>query len=242
MGRPTMMRANGTGSGMRLKVIGRSVSACLLLSGLAMCGGTAGQAQAGEWFRIPSISYATDAELAPIDRTGFILSPDWSISSELSLGGSGGALLDDPDGFAIGGKAGYDYQVGGILIGVITDAFYSWADGGGVAGLKSDLNYYGTVRGRFGVSLGRFLPYATAGYAYGGLKVTDAVAGISDSKTLSGWTYGGGLEFVWNNDITLHAGYRRIDFDDATFSSLPAGNNTLSPEMDVFDFGLVRRF
>jgi len=225
---------------MRFKTRGRVASACLALSVSTLSGVV--PASADDWFRIPDLSYASDAELGPINRTGFILSPDISFSDELKLGGSGGALLSDPDGFAIGGKAGYDYQVGGVLVGVITDAFYSWADGGGAGGLESELNYYGTVRGRLGISLGRFLPYATAGYAYGGLKVTDTINGISDSKTLSGWTYGGGLEFVWNKDITLHGGYRRIDFDDETFSSLPAGSNTLSPEMDVFDFGFVRRF
>lgn len=227
---------------MRFRIRGRVGFACLLASASALVS-TAPGAIAHEWFRIPSLSYASDAELGPIDRTGFILSPDFSFSDELKLGGSGGPLLDDPDGFAIGGKAGYDYQVGGILFGVITDAFYSWADGGGI-GVESDLNYYGTVRGRLGVSLGRFLPYATAGYAYGGLEVTNTATGASESKNLSGWTYGGGLEFVWNKDITLHGGYRRIDFDDVSFSTsvLPGGQNTLAPEMDVFDFGFVRRF
>jgi len=225
-----------------LGIVGeRGRFACLCVCAAAAISGAAPRADAQEWFRIPNFSYATDAELAPIDRTGFILSPDWSISDEVKLGGSGGGLLSDPSGFAIGVKAGYDYQFGGILIGGITDAFYSWADGGGY-GVKSDLNYYGTIRGRLGVSLGRFLPYATAGYAYGGMEVTDTATGASDSKTLSGWTYGGGLEFVWNNDITLHGGYRRIDFDDVTFSTLPAGKDTLSPQMDVFDFGFVRRF
>jgi outer membrane immunogenic protein len=221
-------------------MMGRGRFACVFVCAAAIVGSGAPQADAHEWFRIPSFSYASDAELGPIDRTGFILSPDWSISDEVTLGGSGGALLSDPDGFSIGAKAGYDYQVGGVLIGAITDAFYSWADGGGAPGYSSDLNYYGTIRGRLGVSLGRFLPYATAGYAYGGLEVTGPTG--SDSKTLSGWTYGGGLEFVWNKDITLHGGYRRIDFDDETFSSLPANQSTLSPEMDVFDFGFVRRF
>jgi outer membrane immunogenic protein len=223
---------------MRGKFGGRGF-ACLCLGLVAIAG--APQAQAQEFFRIPSFAYATDAELGTINRTGFILSPDVSFSDELKLGGTGGGLLSDPDGFAIGAKAGYDYQTGGILVGVITDAFYSWADGGGVGGYSSDLNYYGTIRGKLGVSLGRFLPYATAGYAYGGIEVTNP-AGVSDSKSLSGWTYGGGLEFVWNQDITLHGGYRRIDFDDVTVSTLPVGQNSLSPEMDVFDFGFVRRF
>lgn len=219
---------------------GRFVRLCLGVAAIAV--GAGSQAQAQDYFRIPDFAYATDAELGTINRTGFILSPDLSFSDELKLGGSGGNLLSDPDGFAIGGKAGYDYQVGGVLVGVITDAFYSWADGGGVGGLSSDLNYYGTVRGKLGVSLGRFLPYATAGYAYGGIEVSSPTG--SDSQTLSGWTYGGGLEFVWNKDITLHGGYRRIDFDDVNISTsvMPAGQNTLSPEMDVFDFGFVRRF
>lgn len=228
---------------MHCKVSGHVAAACLFLSTLVFSGIDATQAVAQDWFRIPSFSYASDAELGPIDRTGFILTPTWSFNDEVNLGGTGGALLSDPSGFAIGAKAGYDQQIGGILVGVITDAFYSWADGGG-AGVKSDLDYYGTVRGRFGVSLGRFLPYATAGYAYGGLEVTNTATGASQSKNLSGWTYGGGLEFVWNSDITLHGGYRRIDFNDVAFSTsvLPTGQNTLSPEMDVFDFGLVRRF
>jgi outer membrane immunogenic protein len=229
---------------MRGKFGGRGRFACLVLSAAAVVLGAAPQASAHDWFRIPNFSYATDAELGAINRTGFILSPDFEFSDELKLGGSGGSLLSDPDGFSIGAKAGYDYQAGSILVGFMTDAFYSFADGGGVNGLESDLNYYGTVRGRLGVSLGRFLPYATAGYAYGGLEVTNNAAGTSQSKTLSGWTYGGGLEFVWNQDITVHGGYRRIDFDDVTFSPsvMPAGQNTLSPEMDVFDFGFVRRF
>jgi outer membrane immunogenic protein len=227
---------------MRGNFGGRGRFACLVLGAAAVVLVAAPQASAHDWFRIPNLSYATDAELGPINRTGYILSPDFEFSDELKLGGTGGGLLSDPDGFSIGAKAGYDYQAGIILVGFMTDAFYSFADGGGVDGLESELNYYGTVRGRLGVSLGRFLPYATAGYAYGGMKVSDTDNGTSDSKTLSGWTYGGGLEFVWNQDITVHGGYRRIDFDDVSFSSLPAGKDTLSPEMDVFDFGFVRRF
>jgi outer membrane immunogenic protein len=196
-------------------------------------------AGADEW-RVPSISYATDAELGPLTRTGFILSPDFNISDEVTLGGTGGALLSDPDGFSLGAKVGYDKQFGNVVVGVIADGYYSWADGGGSAGYSSDLNYYGTVRGKLGYALGRFLPYATAGYAFGELEVSNGF--VSESETLNGWVYGGGLEFVWNKDITLHAGYRKIDFDDQNFSVLPVGQQTLSPEMDVFDFGLVRRY
>jgi outer membrane immunogenic protein len=227
---------------MKLDLRGRGAVASLILVASALGLGSLGGANAHESFRFPSLSYASDAELGSITRTGFIISPDWSFSDEVSLGGTGGALLDDPDGFAIGAKIGYDQQFGGVVLGVITDALYSFADGGGVGGLESELNYYGTVRGKLGIPVGRFMPYATAGYAYGELEVKDTGLGLSDSKTLDGWVYGGGLEFVWNRDLTLHAGYRRIDFDSETFSSLPAGANTLEPELDVFDFGLVTRY
>ena len=86
--------------------------------------------------RIPSLSYASDAEVSSLTRTGFIISPDWSLSDEVNLGGTGGALLDDPEGWAIGAKLGYDQQIGNIVVGVITDGFYSFADGGGRGGAR----------------------------------------------------------------------------------------------------------
>lgn len=214
--------------------------ASLALAAIASVFGTSVPVSAQELVRIPSLSYASDAEVSSLVRTGFIISPDWSLSDEVNLGGTGGAFLDDTEGWAIGAKLGYDKQVGNIVVGVITDAFYSFADGDGVGDYKSELNYYGTVRGRLGYSFGRLMAYGTAGYAYGELEVTGG--GASASEMLSGWTYGGGLEYFWNRDLNLHAGYRRIDFDDQTFSSLPAGKNTLSPEMDILDFGLTTRF
>ena len=131
-------------------------------------------------------SYASDAEVASLARTGFIISPDWSLSDEVNLGGTGGALLEDPEGWAIGAKLGYDQQIGDVVVGVITDAFYSFADGGGrgagAGRFKSDLNYYGTVRGRLGYSFGRLMAYGTAGYAYGGLEVKDVTTGAKSDR------------------------------------------------------------
>ena len=182
-------------------------------------------------------SIPSPAQASSFRRTG-------ASATSRSLGGTGGALLEDTDGFAIGGKLGYDWQLGNIVVGGITDAFYSFADGNGRGGApyKSELNYYGTVRGKLGYSFGRLMAYGTAGYAYGEFEVKNTGTGASASEMLDGWTYGGGLEYFWNRDINLHAGYRRIDFDDQTFSSLPAGQNTLSPEMDIIDFGLMTRF
>lgn len=232
---------------MKLKSSGSVAVASLALAAIFSVSGASAPVSAQELVRIPSLSYASDAEVSSLARTGFIISPDWSLSDEVSLGGTGGALLDDVEGWAIGAKLGYDKQVGNIVVGVITDGFYSFADGDGrganAGDYKSELNYYGTVRGRLGYSFGRLMAYGTAGYAYGELEVTGTgPGGTSASEMLSGWTYGGGLEYFWNRDLNLHAGYRRIDFDDQTFSSLPTGKNTLSPEMDIIDFGLTTRY
>ncbi|MFA6141471.1 MAG: outer membrane beta-barrel protein [Hyphomicrobium sp.] len=228
---------------MKLGSYGGVAVASLALAAIASDGIGTAPASAQELVRIPSLSYASDAEVSSLARTGFIISPDWSLSDEVSLGGTGGALLDDVEGWAIGAKLGYDQQVGNIVVGVITDGFYSFADGGGRNGAtyKSELDYYGTVRGRLGYSFGRLMAYGTAGYAYGELEVTNTATGISSSEGLNGWTYGGGLEYFWNRDINLHVGYRRIDFDDQSFAVLGPGN-TLSPEMDIIDFGLTTRY
>ncbi len=229
---------------MKLASSGGVAVASLALAAIASAAIGTAPASAQELLRIPSLSYASDAEVSSLARTGFIISPDWSLSDEVDLGGTGGGLLEDTEGWAIGAKLGYDQQIGNVVVGVITDAFYSFADGDGRGGApyKSELDYYGTVRGRLGYSFGRLMAYGTAGYAYGELEVTNIGTGAAASETLSGWTYGGGLEYFWNRDLNLHVGYRRIDFDDQTFSSLPIGSNTLSPEMDIIDFGLTTRY
>ena len=76
---------------------------------------------------------------------------------------------------------------------------------------------------RLGYSFGRLMAYGTAGYAYGELEVKQYGHRASASEMLDGWTYGGGLEYFWNRDLNLHAGYRRIDFDDQTFSVAACG-------------------
>jgi hypothetical protein len=116
---------------MTRQLAGRGGVASLAVAAFAMAVGAPVSASAQEWFRIPSLYPATEAELGPVSRTGFILAPDFEINDELSLGGTCGALLEDTEGFAIGAKLGYDKQIGDVVVGVMTDGFYSFADGNG---------------------------------------------------------------------------------------------------------------
>ena len=165
---------------MKLGSSGGVAVASFALAAIASAAIGTAPASAQELVRIPSLSYASDAEVSSLARTGFIISPDWSLSDEVNLGGTGGALLDDAEGWAIGAKLGYDQQIGNVVVGVMTDGSTrspTAAAGAGRGLFKSELDYYGTVRGRLGYSFGRLMAYGTAGYAYGELEVTDTRPG-----------------------------------------------------------------
>lgn len=188
---------------------------------------------------------ATDAELGEVSRQGAIIDPDLSYDS-MDLGGAGAAFLEDPDGFRAGGEVGYDWQRGTFLFGVVGDASYSWIEGdgrgAGIGQFESQLNYMGTARARLGAAFGRTLIYGTGGWAFGKLEVTDRLAGVSDANKLSGWAAGGGVEYVWNSSITLRGEYLHLDYGTDSYSSLPAGLQDMSAEMNIFNFGLVTRY
>jgi outer membrane immunogenic protein len=186
------------------------------------------------------LAWDDDATIGAISWTGFIFNPDVGYDT-ISLKANGGAAVKDADGWRAGLELGYDYQIGGIVVGLVADGFYSWLDGQS-AGYTSDLKYYGTVRGRLGYGYGRFMAYATGGWAYADLEIGDRIAGITDSQKLNGWAAGGGLEYKWNETLTARFEYVRLEFGDEKFGSLPPATGEVSAEMDLIKFGLVTRF
>jgi outer membrane immunogenic protein len=135
---------------------------------------------------------------------------------------------DNDRGFTIGGHSGYNVQCGRVLFGIESD--FNWFDAdtfsnpcGGVCGggpsWKSELNWFGTLRGRLGlVHNDNFLVFATAGLAYADIDHTfkdpTAPAGLfskSDSDTQFGWTAGGGIEFMRDSQWSLRADALYVD-------------------------------
>jgi outer membrane immunogenic protein len=119
--------------------------------------------------------------------------------------GRGSAVFADTKGFVGGGQIGYNHQINQVVLGLETDLqftdMHGKNSGVGVAGTKSSLPYFGTVRGRAGIAVDRFLPYLTAGFAYGGSHVTEPAVGKS-TTTHYGWVVGGGVEYAFTNNIT----------------------------------------
>jgi outer membrane immunogenic protein len=127
-----------------------------------------------------------------------------------------GALADtfdvEPTGWFGGVQGGYNWQLrDGYVLGVEADIQGSGQNSDqncaltcssvASASLKQELPWWGTVRGRLGYTVGPSLFYVAGGLAYGQVKnkITEtfpgfATASINSSETLTGWTFGGGLE------------------------------------------------
>jgi outer membrane immunogenic protein len=149
-----------------------------------------------------------------------------------------------PRGGLFGGQAGYNWQVGSVVLGVEGDA--QWADQRGTscgllclnqtgqtAGITvtQKLKWFSTVRGRLGWAHDSYLLYVTGGGAWAGIEENDALVvsgggggtfGASSSTTKSGWTAGAGIEAqLWGN-WTGKLEYLHMDLGNMTTVFVPA--------------------
>lgn len=139
----------------------------------------------------------------------------------------------DRDGVVLGGQAGYNLQFGNLVAGLEADIAYSGVSGSTTRGfadprgpgflsntarLKSDLDYLGTVRARFGFAVDRALVYATGGLAYGETTIrgsltsrdtppTFAAANGREGGTDVGFAVGAGVEYAILNNVTIRGEY-----------------------------------
>ncbi len=163
----------------------------------------------------------------------------------MSFGGSG-SRLRDADGITLGASGGYDFRYDDFIFGPTADLSYDFLYGGSsriddTSGFKAHTDFDGSVGARAGyLLLDRTLIYATGGYAFANLEVKNG--GASDTNMLSGWTAGGGIEYLWSNDNSLRFEYKRVEFSDESFDSLPPDHNDVKASMDKFSFGFVHRF
>jgi outer membrane immunogenic protein len=136
------------------------------------------------------------------------------------------------DGFSVGGQIGYNYQLlNNIVLGIEADL--QWADQSDTNSLgdTAKVDYFGTVRGRVGYAVDRFLPYVTGGLAYAHGKVSLAYpeGTYKDDKVLLGWTIGGGVEYAITNNLSAKAEYLYTDFSGETYN-WTRGANAISAE------------
>jgi outer membrane immunogenic protein len=180
----------------------------------------------------------------PYNWSGLLLHPLLTYQTA-SFSGRGGHFLKDAGGVGLGLDAAYNFQYGNIVFGPAADLTYSFMRSDSrrtsLGTLSSDLNMLGSVRGRLGYTLDRTLVYATGGYAFGNLKIQNYSLGASESNTLSGWTAGAGLEYLWSDAATLRVEYRRTELDGQRFASVP-GNRKVKAGLNVITAGFSYKF
>jgi outer membrane immunogenic protein len=162
----------------------------------------------------------------------------WSNSVSASVGGVnlGTANTDALKGGFGGGTIGYNWQAPGsqFVWGFEVDAAggsIGYSETFGPAVVRDRINAMGSVTGRLGVAFDSVLLYAKGGYAWANNKVSADVAGVnvfSQTRTHSGWTVGGGLEWMFAPAWSAKAEYMYADFSKANY-----GAALLPPGVDV---------
>ncbi len=124
-----------------------------------------------------------------------------------------------PDGGFGGGQIGYNWQGAAghpsLVLGVEADI--QGADIGGKAvesqGFteQTNLDWFGTVRGRLGYAMDRSLIYFTGGFAYGELRNSVDSGAFKFDGVAAGYVLGGGLEYKLDPAWSLKAEYQYIN-------------------------------
>jgi outer membrane immunogenic protein len=156
----------------------------------------------------------------------------WGASSKVDdLQTTGGVVTAEtttsftPSGGFGGGQIGYNWQRDRLVFGIEADIQGADISGHATTSLgaglsasgSSDLDWFGTVRGRLGYAWGPTLIYATGGFAYGGIhdhvsKVDGGGPGsLSRNEVATGYVVGGGLEYAISPRWSLKGEYQFID-------------------------------
>jgi outer membrane immunogenic protein len=147
----------------------------------------------------------------------------WGSTHQFNTGAS--SPVYDWDGVIAGGTVGYNWQSGALVLGVEADLSWSGIKGsrvdtgvgwscGPFVGMHchSEVQWFGTVRGRLGLALDRFLPFVTGGLAYGRLYTDyDSCAIFCTANTNTGWTAGLGFEWAVAPAWSVKVEYLHVD-------------------------------
>jgi outer membrane immunogenic protein len=181
----------------------------LLLAAAAAIGG-AGAAQAQE----------------PFTWTGFYIGAKAGyIWGNVDADSGVGDADANPEGFLLGGQAGYDYQLPGsnIVLGAFVAAPVLFADDEEtVVGLdvEAELDWAVTIAARAGYAFGDLLPYVMAGYTMGeGTGSVDG-GGIDQEITEShdGYLVGLGADLRLDENFAVGFGWTYTDLSEETYN------------------------
>ncbi len=205
------------------------------LLAVAIAGASASTAASGA--DAPAKAKSRPAPEAPVYRwTGFYLGGHIGEGFGRLYGGGAPAGVfptlpgTQMQGIIGGYQLGYNVQLpSNLVLGAEADITFGSLGGMphdrslGLNQYVSDFSWFGTVRGRVGQAFGRFLPYVTAGFAWGRNKLSIATPDDDEAglfRTHWGWTAGFGLEYAVDGHWSLKGEYLYADFNSRTYGRL----------------------
>lgn len=123
-------------------------------------------------------------------------------------------------GFTGNGFAGVQGQNGQFVYGGEADVGYdAGTANAGTTHIKGGVD--GSLRARLGYAVqDNMLLYVTGGLALGNVRLSDALAPASQSRTLAGWTVGAGGEYKFTQNWSGLIEYRYTDLGRATYGNI----------------------
>jgi outer membrane immunogenic protein len=152
-----------------------------------------------------------------------------------------------PEGGFGGGQIGFNVVSGRVLFGAEADL--QGADindstrAPGLGAASSDVDMFGTVRGRLGFVSDRTLFYVTGGYAWGDVESTFSTGGLtlSQSEILHGFVLGGGVEYALTDNWSTKLEYQYVDLEDSRLG-IGARSTSIDPDFHTVRLGVNYRF
>ena len=151
-----------------------------------------------------------------------------------------------PRGMMYGGTLGYNWQAGSLVYGIEGDYSVSNVNGSATCGVvltcETENTWLATFRGRIGYAFDRFLPYVTAGGAYGNIRATLNPLGLTASESKFGYSFGAGLEYAFLSNWSAKIEYLYVNLGsfDPGFTA-PVANNVSFSE-SIVRVGLNYKF
>jgi outer membrane immunogenic protein len=173
------------------------------------------------------------AYVPPFSWTGFYIGGELGWIRTDPEYTTGAVLLGTPfvvsattgkDGLSYGILAGYNYQIGNVVLGIEGD-LQGWTVGKirytSITGdfLTAHSKWGGSVRGRLGYAADRLLLYVSGGAAFISSETSIPTTGISfgGDDTRVGWTVGAGIDYAFANNWFTGLEYRYSQYQTKSF-------------------------
>lgn len=179
--------------------------------------------------------------------------------AELFVPGSAasGTPVAHPDSYTFGGHVGYRRQINAWVLG--GEADLSWLDGdnAGVVpnfpsqSFRAKTRWDASLRGVLGYTFNRWMVYATGGWSwlsiFGCGETTGVAVCLTDTsvtRTIDGWTAGGGLAYAYSDNLIARLEYLYADYGTFTFTGAGITGNVanLTTTTNKVRAGLSLRF